>query len=594
MHMKKILLSVIALMLLLAVCVTACADGWTMYVNANGVKVYKEPKKSSSVLRKFDGNDKVTAVDEVGGWTKISFKKDGKKKTGWIENKYLSETQVQSRCKHKFGSWEIVNKPTCTSVGYRVRYCKKCGIMDEGEVPKAEHNYGKWKVTKEPTCTRTGEQYRVCKDCKHKQTKEIPKVPHEYGKWNVTLEATCTRTGERYHVCQECGYKEVETIKKKPHSYGAWIVTLAATCTEEGEHYRICEVCGNIDEQVIKKLPHDYEWEIITPTTDHSSGTRCKVCQVCFRREREESFDPEGTLRRGAKGASVREIQMLLADQGYLKASGVDGKFGGGLEKAIMSFQKDQGLDPDGIAWPQTINRLHHDFGPWQTVKAATRFEAGERVRVCTECGYMEREQIDVGGTFKRKQKGESIRTIQKLLKQSGYDAGSLDGSYGAKLDKAYAAFAAANGIDFADGELRPGHLDALVNAWLEKTAGSSWMGSGDLASPVNLALTLTQVPSSGDPDVRDFSWSLTNLGSSKCTFCLLLMSRDKSDFTRDTQVMVIDGIDLKPNGNNNAHGTFNVVSGWDNGPMYFTAVAVENQNDAKWVSNVVTIDIGE
>jgi len=87
-------------------------------------------------------------------------------------------------------------------------------------------------------------------------------------------------------------------------------------------------------------------------------------------------------IRKGAKGEAVRALQRSLAGQGY-DAKGnrtseifesddagttsrgyatsdlrPDGDFGGGTEKALKAFQRDNGLTPDGIAGPQTWNKL--------------------------------------------------------------------------------------------------------------------------------------------------------------------------------------------------------------------------------------------
>ena len=45
----------------------------------------------------------------------------------------------------------------------------------------------------------------------------------------------------------------------------------------------------------------------------------------------------------------------------------------------------DQGLNPDGVAWPQTIKRLHHDFGPWEVITPLTRSVDGEYAGVPKE-----------------------------------------------------------------------------------------------------------------------------------------------------------------------------------------------------------------
>lgn len=54
------------------------------------------------------------------------------------------------------------------------------------------------------------------------------------------------------------------------------------------------------------------------------------------------------TLRRGATGETVRQLQRKLA------ATGADGVFGGKTEAAVRVFQRDHELVPDGIVGPKT------------------------------------------------------------------------------------------------------------------------------------------------------------------------------------------------------------------------------------------------
>jgi hypothetical protein len=53
------------------------------------------------------------------------------------------------------------------------------------------------------------------------------------------------------------------------------------------------------------------------------------------------------TLRRGARGDLVREIQATVG-------VAADGVFGPGTEAAVRQFQRDNGLVPDGIVGPRT------------------------------------------------------------------------------------------------------------------------------------------------------------------------------------------------------------------------------------------------
>lgn len=59
------------------------------------------------------------------------------------------------------------------------------------------------------------------------------------------------------------------------------------------------------------------------------------------------------TLRRGASGNAVRELQRKLLAVGSL-SGGVDGQFGSGTEAAVRAFQRSRGLSADGIVGPAT------------------------------------------------------------------------------------------------------------------------------------------------------------------------------------------------------------------------------------------------
>ena len=581
--MKKI--AMMFLVVALAVALGACA--FAEYVNKDGAKVYADWDTDSKVIARLSKGDKVTVLDVVdmqGKWNEVSIKVKGKKKTGFMLSKYLDEN---APCKHKWGAWVIIDEPTCTETGYRQRQCVKCGILDDEVMPKTDHTYGKWKITREPTCTKEGQRVRTCKVCGHKQTKTIEKEPHDYGKWTVTQEPTCTAKGSRTRKCRVCGHKETQVMDKLPHDYGEWIVDKEASCTEEGMSHRTCQTCGHVQEKVIERLPHDYKWVVVEKATDHSSGIRHQVCQVCGHTEPDVSYDPKGTLRRGDRGDDVRQVQQQLADQGYLTAKGVDGIFGGGMEKAIMQFQKDQNLTPDGVAWPQTIKRLNHDFGPWTLDKPLTRTSDGERVRVCKDCGLEQRETIKAG-VIQSRDRGENVRAIQKMLGDMGYNPGAYDGIYGAKLDIAYADFAAEHGVEFLPGSLWPGHVDALVNGWMAARSPENWKGEGDVSAPVDLALTVTPVET--DDDLVTYSWTLTNLGSQSCTFNALLLSYgDAPDFRQNTLTVAIDNITLKANRANSASGSFTVASGWGEGRLNFCAMAVVDKAGDVWNSNVVS-----
>ena len=524
-----------------------------MYVNKKKLPVYEQPDEESKVILKLKGADAVTVEliteDELWLGILVEDTKNGGQKIGWVEAEFMIDTFPQSFCRHKFGKWKVEVEPTCTSTGYRYRLCKICGIADEEEMPKLKHEYGKWKVTKEATCTKKGERTRKCKVCGKKQTEEYLEE-HTFSAWKITKEPTCTEKGERVHTCKVCDFEE---------------------------------------KQELEKLPHDYAWEIVTEATDHSAGVRVKTCRVCGYNGGEESYDPEGTMRRGAKGEDVYYMQQLLIDQGYLNVGGADGIFGGGTEKAVMQFQKDQDLNPDGVVWPQTLKKMNHEFGPWEIVKPVTRVEAGERMRVCSDCGFEQVETIEAGTTFENGRRGEDVRTLQQMIHEIGYDAGSFDGIYGSKLDNALAAFAADKGLIVEKGRIRPADIDAIVNDWIKSIPDDAWMGEGSADSPVNLALSINLVSEDADSGLSTYSWSLTNLGKEKCIFITLLLTYGDIDYRQENMAIVLDGFELKANTDNSVSGSFTVSNDWVEGDMHFAALAVSEADDTKWLSNTVS-----
>jgi peptidoglycan hydrolase-like protein with peptidoglycan-binding domain len=67
------------------------------------------------------------------------------------------------------------------------------------------------------------------------------------------------------------------------------------------------------------------------------------------------------TLREGAKGASVTQLQNLLRNKGYNIAA--DGDFGPKTEAAVKKFQQAKGLAVDGIVGPKTWAALRGSGG---------------------------------------------------------------------------------------------------------------------------------------------------------------------------------------------------------------------------------------
>ena len=66
----------------------------------------------------------------------------------------------------------------------------------------------------------------------------------------------------------------------------------------------------------------------------------------------------QGILTVGAKGEEVKKLQQRLKDLGYL-SSKVDGQYGGGTKRAVIAFQRRNGLATDGTAGQETQAKLY-------------------------------------------------------------------------------------------------------------------------------------------------------------------------------------------------------------------------------------------
>jgi len=76
------------------------------------------------------------------------------------------------------------------------------------------------------------------------------------------------------------------------------------------------------------------------------------------------------TLRQGAHGAEVRQLQELLHQHGYYGGA-IDGDFGWRTHVAVTKYQNDAGLHADGTVGPDTWRSLSSTTGPQTGLREA-------------------------------------------------------------------------------------------------------------------------------------------------------------------------------------------------------------------------------
>lgn len=126
-------------------------------------------------------------------------------------------------------------------------------------------------------------------------------------------------------------------------------------------------------------------------------------------------------LQKGAYGPAVQKLQVQLQQHGFYLDGFPDGDFGPNTEKALIEFQKSQGMVADGVAGSRTLALLGE-----QGSRASLKF-------------------LDV----------------QKQLEKLGFYSGSLDGMPGIRTQLALKAFQKSKGL-VEDGTPNQATLEAL------------------------------------------------------------------------------------------------------------------------------------
>ena len=137
----------------------------------------------------------------------------------------------------------------------------------------------------------------------------------------------------------------------------------------------------------------------------------------------------DSILRQGSKGNAVSELQQLLQNKGFYTGK-IDGDFGQGTLNAVLKFQKDNGLQADGIVGNSS----------WAALRAASKPATNPT-------------SVNILPTLLPGSKGGAVNQAQQLLKAKGYYQGRLDGDFGAGTRDAIAAFQRANGLT-VDGKV--------------------------------------------------------------------------------------------------------------------------------------------
>lgn len=178
-------------------------------------------------------------------------------------------------------------------------------------------------------------------------------------------------------------------------------------------------------------------------------------------------------FRRGSRGEEVRQIQTVLKDR-ELYTGNIDGIYGSQTEKAVIRFQKQMGLTPDGIAGPQTLSALGLGKAP-SGVTGIGGYSANEvallaRIISAESRGEPYAGQVAVGAVILNRVAHPSFpNTLAGVIYQPGAFSCLDDGGVNAAVaDSAYrAARDAINGSDPSGGAIYYYNPAKSTNKWI-------------------------------------------------------------------------------------------------------------------------------
>lgn len=177
--------------------------------------------------------------------------------------------------------------------------------------------------------------------------------------------------------------------------------------------------------------------------------------------------------RRGSRGEEVKQIQTVLKDR-ELYEGNIDGIYGSQTEKAVIQFQKQMGLTPDGIVGPKTLSAMGLGNVP-SGVTGIGGYSANEvallaRIISAESRGEPYAGQVAVGAVILNRVAHPSFpNTLAGVIYQPGAFSCLDDGGVNAAVaDSAYrAARDAINGSDPSGGALYYYNPAKATSQWI-------------------------------------------------------------------------------------------------------------------------------
>ena len=184
----------------------------------------------------------------------------------------------------------------------------------------------------------------------------------------------------------------------------------------------------------------------------------------------------EAALRQGSSGADVKTMQRKLKNWGYYNGA-IDGIFGAPPKKAVIYFQRKNGLTPDGIVGEKTLKALGMSSSGSKTgtTSGSSNYTDSDvyllaRLIHSEARGETYTGQVAVGAVVLNRMKHPSVpNTMSGVIYQSGAFSCIADGQFNQPVANScyQAARDALNGSDPSGGAIYYFNPATATSKWI-------------------------------------------------------------------------------------------------------------------------------
>ena len=496
--LRRLLSGAVALMLL--GCSSALAD--TATVTARKLILREKASSTSDALQTLPKGTKLEILGKSGSWYKVTYGKY----TGYVYKTYVSVTKTASSSSSSSSATRLEKGSTGSDVKDLQTKLKKLGYYDayvDGDygdttvaavkafqkkynltadgiagketLKKLDSVYKNEDSDKDDDSLRMGDSGSAVKDLQTKLKK--------LGYYSGTVDSTfgsgtyaAVRAFQKKYNLTADGVAGSETLKKLDSAYKN------ANSDKDDDSLRMGDSGSDVKnlQTKLKKLGY-YDG-----TVDSTFGSGTYAAVKAFQKKynltadgvagsetlkkldsaykNADSDKDDGSLRKGASGSAVKDLQTKLKKLGFYNAS-IDGDYGDTTVAAVKAFQKKYNLTADGVAGSETLKKLD------------TAYKNADSNTSTDD------DSLRKGAT------GTAVKTLQTNLKKLGFYTAYVDGSFGATTESAVKAFQKKYGLT-ADGVAGSATLKKIESAVASASSGKitterlDWFNGGKYVIP--------------------------------------------------------------------------------------------------------------